>query len=419
MHTLTDAKIRSAAPTERTKKLFDGGGLYLELSPKGGKWWRLKYRYEGKEKRISLGTYPSVSLKAAREQAQAARASLLNNIDPSAKRQAEKACVSPGETGNSFEAVMREWHSTIYRPSVSEGQATRTLRRLESDVIPWLGKDQIDLIKAPAILLALRRVEARGAIETAHRELHAIGQVMRYAVATGRAERDVTGDLRGALRPFQTKHMPSITAPQRVGALLRAIDGYEGSFPVRCALQLAPLVFVRPGELRAAAWEEFDLQACIWRIPASRMKGTIAAKSTKDNDHIVPLSKQAMKIITELQPLTGYGCHLFPSNRGRGRVMSDMTLGAALRRLGFSQGEMTAHGFRAMARTLLAEQLGWDESVIEAQLAHRVRDALGRAYNRTTFIAQRAQMMQQWADYLDQLKHPPKLGQISAPPFSS
>ena len=270
-------------------------------------------------------------------------------------------------------------------------------------MLPWIGTTPIVELKAPAILKALRRVEHRGAIETAHRELQVIGQVFRYAVATGRADRDASADLNGALRPFTTTHMPAITEPQRVGALMRAIDGYEGTFVVRCALQLVALTFVRSGELRFAAWAEIDLENAIWRIPGHRMKRTKAAKANGP-DHLVPLARQAVAILKELQPLTGHRPHVFPSTRGEGRVLSDATLGAALRRLGFSNDEMTAHGFRAMARTLLVERLDVDVAIVEAQLAHRVSDSLGRAYNRTTFADQRRAMLQTWADYLDTLK---------------
>ncbi len=402
MHTLTDTRIRAVGAAPKTQRLFDGGGLYLEVSPKGGKWWRLKYRHGGVEKRLSLGTYPTVPLKAARERASDARKLLADGGDPSVERQALKQSREDAQA-NSFEPIAREWYTTIHKPAVSSAQAVRILGRLERDIFPWIGKLPIAEVDAPFILQTLRRVESRGAIETAHRELQTISQIFRYAVATGRAKRDPSGDLRGALKPYLTKHMPAITEPKQVGGLLRAIDGYEGSFPVRCALKLAPLTFVRPGELRAAAWSEFDLDEAIWRIPAARMKGTKQAKESGD-DHVVPLSSQAVAVLRDLHPMTGHRPHLFPSTKGDGRVMSDMTLGAALRRLGFTNDEMTVHGFRAMARTMLVERLDVDESIVEAQLAHNVRDALGRAYNRTTFVQQRRAMMQRWADYLDELR---------------
>lgn len=402
MHSLTDTKVRSLTASQKTERHFDGGGLYLEVSPKGGKWWRFKYRQAGKEKRLSLGTYPDTPLKAARERADQARKLLAANVDPGAERKAVAASHAEAKS-SSFEALAREWIDTVHKLKVCEAQSTRTVGRLERDVFPWIGATPIDALKAPEILKVMRRVETRGAVETAHRELQVIGQVFRYAVATGRAERDASADLKGALRPFQTTHMPAITEPQRVGALMRAIDGYEGTLPVRCALKLVALTFVRSGELRFATWDEIDLENGMWRIPGQRMKRTKAGKANGP-DHLVPLARQAVDILKELKPLTGHRLHVFPSTRGEGRVLSDATLGAALRRLGFSNDEMTTHGFRAMARTMLVERLNVDESVVEAQLAHRVKDALGRAYNRTQFVDQRRVMLQTWADYLDTLR---------------
>jgi integrase len=399
---LTDAKIRSATASDKPVRLSDGQGLYLEISPAGGKLWRFKYRFAGKEKRQALGTYPDTCLKAAREKAAEAKKLLGAGVDPGEARKAEKA----GRlllAANSFEAIAREWLATVLSQRVSEGHSNRTRIRLEQDVFPWIGHLPIAEISAPLILQTMRRVESRGAVETAHRELQSVGQVFRYAVATGRAERDPTRDLRGALRPFLTRHMPAITDPKRVGDLLRAIHVYEGMPVTRAALRLAPLVFVRPGELRHAQWAEFDLDGAMWRIPAARMKRKLQDK-VSGPDHFVPLPRQAIEILKELRPLTGHRAHVFPCTRGQGRPMSDVTIGAALRRLGFPKEEMTGHGFRAMARTLLAERLGVDEAVIEAQLAHAVRDSLGRAYNRTTFLAQRRAMLQTWADYLDRLR---------------
>jgi integrase len=372
------------------------------VAPSGGKWWRFKYRFGGKEKRLSLGTYPDTGLKAAREKAVAARKLLAAGADPAEARKAEKAGRILLAT-NSFEAIARGWHATVHSHKVSAGHSKRTLIRLEQDVFPWMGRLPIVEIAAPLILQTMRRVEGRGAIETAHRELQSIGQVFRYAVATGRAERDPTGDLRGALKPFLTRHMPAITDPKRVGELLRAIHAYEGMPVTRAALRLAPLVFVRPGELRKAQWCEIDLEGGMWRIPTARMKRSLQDKASGP-DHFVPLSRQAVEILEALKPLTGHRAHVFPCTRGEGRPMSDVTIGAALRRLGFPKDEMTGHGFRAMARTLLAERLGVEEPVIEAQLAHAVRDSLGRAYNRTTFLEQRRAMLQTWADYLDRLR---------------
>ena len=399
---LTEAKIRTLKPSEKSVRLSDERGLYLEVTPRGGRWWRLRYRFGGKEKLISLGTYPDTGLKAARERRDAARKLLATGVDPSEARRAEKASNSQVAT-NGFEAVAREWHSTVHSAQVSPGHAGRTLIRLEQDIFPWLGRLPIGEIKAPQLLEVLRRIEARGAIETAHRALQACGQVFRYAIATGRAERDLSPDLRGALKPVLVQHMAAITDPRRVGELLRAIESYKGMPITRAALQLAPLVFVRPGELRKAEWAEFDLDAAQWRIPAARMKRTKQGKMS-GAAHVVPLSRQALAVLRELQPLTGRGRYLFPSPRTGARPMSDNGVLSALRRMGFPSDEMTGHGFRAMARTLLAERLNADEAIIEAQLAHAVKDPLGRAYNRTEFLEQRLKMLQTWADYLDKLR---------------
>lgn len=402
---LSDIQIKRAQPAEKAKRLYDERGLYLEVSPTGGKWWRLKYRYAGKEKLLSLGTYPDTGVKLARDKRDKARELLARGVDPSDARKAEKASRT-GTTTNSFEAVAREWHATIHKLKVSAGHAERTLTRLEQDVFPWIGATPVGAVTAPQLLMTLRRIEARGAIETAHRAKQACGQVFRYAIATGRAERDPTPDLRDALKPVLVKHMAAITDPKRVGELLRAIEAYEGQPVTRGALQLAPLVFVRPGELRQAEWVEFDLEAAEWRIPSARIKRTKQEK-TGGAPHVVPLSTQAVAVLRELHPLTMHSRYVFPSLRTRERPMSDNAVLSALRRMGFPKDEMTGHGFRAMARTLLAERLGIDEAVIEAQLAHAVKDSLGRAYNRTEFADQRRRMLQQWADYLDKLRDGP------------
>jgi integrase len=409
---LTEVQVRNAKALGKPLRLHDERGLYLQVSPSGGKWWRFKYQYAGKEKLLALGVYPEVRLKEARERRDSARQLLSKGVDPSQARRAEKVSGVVGVVNN-FEAVAREWHASVHVAKVSAGHASRTLIRLEQDVFPWLGSLPVAEIKAPQLLHTIRRIEARGAIETAHRALQACGQVFRYAIATGRAERDPTPDLRGALRPVLVKHMAAITDPKRVGELLRAIAGYEGMPITRAALQLAPLVIVRPGELRKAEWSEFDLEAKEWRIPASRMKRTLQQKLT-GAPHVVPLSKQALKILNDLQPLTGRGRYVFPSPRTKERPMSDNGVLSALRRMGFDKDEMTGHGFRAMARTLLAERLGVDEEVIEAQLAHAVRDSLGRAYNRTEFMVQRRKMLQVWADYLDVLRYSEGAARVKA-----
>ncbi len=391
---LTDTKIRTAKPADKPKRLFDGGGLYLEVSPKGGKWWRLKYRFGGKEKRLSLGVYPEVTLKDARQRREAARKLLANQVDPSEHRKAEKAAAR--ESGaNSFEVIAREWfkkRGTNWVPS----HADRIIRRLERDIFPWIGGSPIAEVTAPKLLDVVRRIEQRGALETAHRTLQNCGQVFRYAVATGRAERDPSGDLRGALPPVKGEHFAAVTEPEKLAGILRALDSYEGTLVVRCALRLAPLVFVRPGELRHAQWADIDLEMAEWRYTVTKT----------DTKHIVPLSKQSVAILAELKPVTSRGRYVFPSARNpKGdRPMSDNAVLAALRRMGIGKEEMSVHGFRAAARTILDEVLGFPPHLIEHQLAHAVRDPLGRAYNRTAHLPERRKMMQDWADYLDKLK---------------
>lgn len=401
---LTDRAIANAKPGAKPIRLFDGGGLYLEIAPSGGKWWRLKYRYLGKEKRLSLGVYPETPLagrrdkqtgewiKGARDKRDEARALLANKIDPSSNRQALQAA-RENRASNSFEVVGREWFDKMSSPW-AEGHKRAIRQRLERDIYPWLGARPIAEISAPELLAALRRVENRGAIETAHRELGYCGQIFRYAISTGRAERDPSADLRGALPPAKEQHFAAITEPPRVGELLRAIDGYQGTFAVKCALRLAPLVFVRPGELRHALWADFDLDGAEWRYRVGKT----------ETDHIVPLSSQALTILRELKPLTGEGRYLFPGARSTKRPMSDNAILAAMRRMGIDKSEMTGHGFRAMARTILDEVLKVRVDLIEHQLAHKVHDPNGRAYNRTAHLPERHQMMQKWADYLDGLK---------------
>ena len=389
---LTDTFIRNAKPGAKPLRHFDGRGLYLEISPTGGKWWRLKYRFDGKEKRLSLGVYPDVSLKDARERRDDARKLLANEVDPSENRKAAKAA-KVERAANSFEVVAREWYAK-HSPSWSPNHGDRIIRRLERDIFPWIGGKPIAGVSAPQLLDVVRHIERRGALETAYRALGNCGQVFRYAVATGRAERDPSGDLRGALPPVKGKHFASVTEPKKVAEVLRALDGYEGTLTVHCALRLAPLVFVRPGELRHAEWADIDLDTSEWRYTVTKT----------DTQHIVPLSRQTVEILQELHPLTGCGRYVFPGARSGARPMSDNAILAAMRRMGIGKDEMSGHGFRAMARTILDEVLGFRPDFIEHQLAHTVRDPNGRAYNRTAHLPERRKMMQEWADYLDELK---------------
>jgi integrase len=390
---LTDLAIRKAKPTDKPIRISDEKGLYLEVSPSGGKLWRLKYRFDGKEKRLALGIYPDVSLADARQRRDDARKILANSADPGEVRKAQKAAKLERAISN-FEIVAREWFEAR-KPTWALSHSGRLLKRLENDVFPWVGNRPIGEITPPEILSVVRRIEKRGTLDTAHRVLQDFGQVFRYAVATGRAERDPTGDLRGALPPVTGGHFASITEPASVGELLRAIDGFKGTFIVQSALKLAPMLFVRPGELRQARWADFDLTKAEWGYLVTKTK----------TQHIVPLSKQAVTILRELKILTGKSEFVFPGARSNGRAMSDAAINAALRRMEYdTRTEITGHGFRAMARTILHEVLGFAPEVIEHQLAHKVPDTLGAAYNRTKFLPDRKAMMQKWADYLDKLK---------------
>ena len=392
--TLTDVTIRKAKPADKTQRLFDGGGMYLEVSPAGGKWWRLKYRFGGKEKRLSLGTYPDTGLADAREKRDAARKLLAAGVDPGEQRKAAKAA-GEDRAANSFEVVAREWHARQSATWV-ELHASRIMLRLENDVFPWLGSRAIAEVTAKELLATVNRIVDRGAVESAHRVLQNCGQVLRYAIATGRAERNPAADLRGALPPVKQSHLAAIIEPNAIGGLLRAMDAYNGSLVTKCALRLAPLVFVRPGELRQAEWAEFDLDAAQWNIPAAKMK--------MREPHLVPLAPQAVAILRELHALTGQGRYVFPSARSPQRPMSNNAVLSALRRMGYATDEMSGHGFRAMARTVLDEVLHFRPDYIEHQLAHAVKDPNGRAYNRTAHLPERRAMMAAWADYLDALK---------------
>lgn len=391
---LTDTACKNAKTKDdgAQAKYADEKGMYL-LVNKTGKYWRLDYRFNDKRKTLALGVYPEIGLKLAREKRDEARRLLAEGIDPAELRKVTKA-TSKLSAANSFEAVAREWFAK-YQPTWSEGHATRIIRRLERDIFPWLGNRPIAEITAPELLASLQRIEKRDAIETAHRAMQNCGQVFRYAVATGRAERNPAADLVGAIAPAVKTSFPTITDPSKIAELLRAIDGYKGSFITQCALKLAPLVFVRPGELRKAEWSEFDLEHQLWTIPAERMK--------MREKHFVPLSQQAVAILTELQALTGSRQFVFPGARTNGRPMSDNTVNAALRRLGYSKEDMTGHGFRHMASTLLNEQ-GWNRDAIERQMAHAERNSIRATYNYAEYLPERTRMMQSWADYLDGLK---------------
>ncbi|MBF0185561.1 MAG: integrase arm-type DNA-binding domain-containing protein [Magnetococcales bacterium] len=389
---LTDAIIKKTKPGEQAIRLTDEDGLLLIVNPNGGRWWRFRYRWEGRQQMVSMGTYPEITLKMARDRRDDARRLLAQGINPSAHRQATKAATSGAD---SFEVVAREWFIK-HSPGWAETHSSKIIQRLERDAFPWVGSKGIATLTAPELLVVLRRVEARGTVETAYRLSQNLGQIFRYGIATGRCERNPVADLRGALPPARGGHMAAITDPTQLAQLLRAIDGYGGFISVRSALKLLPMLLLRPGELRGGLWSEIDLDAAEWRIEGARMK--------MKEPHIVPLSRQAVEILRDLQPYSGDGDYVFPSARNRGQPFSNMGLAMALKSLGYSGDEQTAHGFRATARTLLDEVLGFRPELIEHQLAHAVKDALGRAYNRTTHLPERRKMMQAWADYLEGLK---------------
>ena len=388
---LTDIAVRNAKFVEKPFKLADGEGMYLFVNAVG-KYWRLDYRFLNKRKTLSLGKYPVVSLAAARQKRADAKRQLSDGIDPLEYKKIKKRTMIVG-CAISFLAVAQEWFSKN-RGQWVESHSEKIIARLERDIFPWIGNRPIGELTAPEVLSALRRIEARGAVETAHRAHQNCGQIFRYAIATGRAERDVCADLRGALPPTSQKHHASITEPRAVGELLRTLRGYQGSFVTACALKLAPLVFLRPGELRHAEWSEINLDNAEWRISAAKMKMRAP--------HIVPLSRQAIEVLQEIRPLTGHRRYVFPSVRTSDRPMSENTVLGALRRLGYEKEEMTGHGFRSMASTLLNEN-GWNPDAIERQLAHSERNSIRAAYNYAEFLPERRKMMQWWADYLDSL----------------
>lgn len=390
---LSNTQIQKANPRTKNYRLYDEKGLYVEVTPAGGKLWRLKYRFGKKEKRLALGAYPAVGLKAAREARDSARSLLANQVDPGEHKKIQRTA-QVTHTEDTFETIAREWHTGKSR-AWSAIHAKNVMDRLQRDVFPWIGKRAIRELSVPEVLKLLRRIEERGAHETAHRVQGNCSEVYRYAIAAGRAERNIVLDLRGALQPVVKTHLAAITEPKRVGELLRMIDGYQGTPTVKAALKLAPLVFVRPGELRTAEWDAIDLDNAEWRFTVTKTR----------TEHIVPLATQTMAILESLHPITGRGQYVFPGARNPRSHMSNNAVLAALRRMEIQKDEMCGHGFRAMARTILDEELGFRPDIIEHQLAHTVRDPLGRAYNRTSHREERKRMMQEWADYLEKLRN--------------
>ena len=389
---LTDTALRNAKPSLKPQKLFDGGGLFVILNPNGSRWWRIKYRFGGKEKLLSLGVYPDVSLKEARQRRDECRHALASGLNPSDTRKTKHA-VEVRSTADSLETVAREWYAKQL-PSWTPGHRKTVLRRLELYVFPLLGTHSITEVSAVRLLAMLRLLEAREVHETAHRVLNLCQRVCRYAIATGRIRDDPSAALRGALTPVTTRHLSAVTDPKDIAPLLWMLDGYQGTPVVVSALRLAPLVFVRPGELRKAKWADIDLDAAEWRYLVTKTQ----------TPHIVPLATQAVAVLRQLHPRTSDGMFVFPGARNNGRPMSENAILAAMRTMGIPKDTMCGHGFRAMAYTVLEEQLGFPQHLIDHQLAHAVKNTLGRAYNRTTHLPERQRMMQEWADYLDTLR---------------
>lgn len=399
---LTDLQCRNAqCPPERKQARFaDSGGLYLQVSPNGSKRWFLKYRISGKEKQLALGSYPGVGLTAARKARDAAKLQKAEGVDPVEAKKLKKLRTLYPE-GETFRVIALEWYDKK-SGQWSPAHAERAKRQLERDLFPWLGDRRMMDIIPVDLLSTLRKIEQRGAVETADRVLMLSRQIWGYAIATGRVKADITANLKEALLPYRGKHFGAITDPRELGVLLRAIKAYKGGTVVRAALQLAPILFQRPGELRCATWSEINFDEALWTIPAARMK---RGKDGKENGdpHLVPLPRQAVDILRGLHGYTGRGLMVFPGERSHDRPISENSVRTALITMGYTSQTQTWHGFRATARTMLAEQLDVDPLVIEAQLAHAVRDPNGRAYNRTTYLKQRTSMMQRWADFLDKL----------------
>ncbi len=400
---LTDAHCKNAScsPGAKRERLADSGGLYLEVSPSGSKRWFWKYRKDGKEGRMALGSYPAVGLTAARKARDAAKSQKAAGVDPVQARKVEKL-KGARQDGDTFKAVALEWHGKQV-PEWSDGHAMRTKRQLERDLFPWIGERSMASIEPMELLAALQKVEERGAIETADRALMLCRQVWCYWLPTAtNTQRDITEGLKSRLTPYRGTNFPAIVEPKRFGELLRAMHAYKGGPTVRTALLLAPLLYQRPGNLRAMEWAELDLEARLWTIPSAKMKRTKKEKE-QGAAHVVPMPTQAVELLRELHPLTGHGTYVFPGQRDHGRPMSDNSVRSALYSLGFGE-EQSWHGFRASARTMLVDQLDLDPLAIEANLAHAVKDSNGRSYNRTQYLTKRFDQVQQWADYLDKLR---------------
>lgn len=397
---LTDLAVKNAKPGNTTRRISDGGGLFLEIRSNGSKYWRLAYRFNKKQKLLALGVYPQVSIQAARDQARTAKDHLASGRDPGFLRRITKAA---NTNENTFQAVAVEWLEK-FKHEWTESHHKGISGRLKREIYPWLGERPVNEITALELLSCLRRIEARGHLENAHRTLTNAGQVFMYAIATGRAERNPAADLKGAIPRPRVKHMATILDPEQVGILMAAIDEYPGSPVTRCALQLTAHVFLRSKEIRFAEWSEIDFENQEWRIPLAKMKGRKRDKEASPTAlHIVPLATQVISILREVQALTGERNYVFPGLRGN-KPISDATMTNALRRMGYGKEELHVHGFRAMARTLIRQELGFDEEPIERQLGHAVKGPLGAAYNRADFIQERKKMMQDWADYLARLK---------------
>lgn len=409
---LTDTKLKSLVAKEKAYKVSDAGGLYIQVKPNGGKYWRMKYRFMGKEKLLAVGVYPNVTLAAARKARDSAKELLTNGVDPALHKQQQRDHRHT-EIANSFGSIAIEWHSK-QATKWAAVTAQRQLALLDNDILPYLGKRPVTDLKTFELVGCLNRIVDRGALETAHKARQVLNQVCRYAKQTGRLEHNPASDLAGAIPPKQTNHMAAITEPAPFGRLLVDIDRYQGTQIIRIALALAPLVFQRPGELCAMEWSEVDLEQALWIIPLEKKK----ERNKTEGDHIVPLSAQALALLKDIHPLTGHGRYVFPNQRNYDAPIRTESLNKALRLIGYdTRHQQCIHGFRACARTMLDEQLQLRIEWIEHQLAHKVRDALGNAYNRTKHLPERINMMQRWADYLDSLKKQTLAGNVVTASF--